>query len=457
MPQQKIYLDDTGNPLQDKVYLDDSGNPIADAVTPEPKSKGYTALKAITAAMGPQFAASFEAAIGGAKGAGSTAYNVGRMIPGMRGMLPEQKPAMLQPEGTAQKAGYGAEQVGEFFLPGGAVRKGMTGIQAATKALGPRLPRVAASMLNLGGRGALEAASAGGVTMAQTGGDTQASMRNAALAGMIPLAVVPAVKGVAGPVARKIEKVVLRATKKDYDNGFKVQNVFKYDVAGTLAQTAQKTHQQITKRVDALRNLLKSKPVDIDVVDALTEAATELKANKMSTMGLNSKMDKAVDFWLDELQEVAPNGRAGLADANEIKRSIGRFGAWISGSRDPESSAIEKVSNAFYTKLRLKIEKAGADPAIHALNREIGDMIPIEQAVIRRIPVDERNAIMSLTDALVLSGSIINPANLWLFAAKKATTSGRVASGLYKAGQKADSIGGGAARVLTGMANQPKN
>ncbi len=419
----------------------------------DPKSKGYTALKAITAAMGPQYAAAFEAAIGGAKGAGSTAYNVGRMIPGVRGMLPEQKPAMLQPEGTAQKAGYGAEQVGEFFLPGGAVKRGMTGIQAATKTLGPKV----AAMLNLGGRGALEAASAGGVTMAQTGGDTQASMRNAAIAGAIPLAVVPALKTVAGPVARKIESVVLRPTAADYRNGFKIQNVFKYDVGGNLQQTAEKTHKQITQRVDELRTLLKSKPVDVDVIDALMDAATELKANPSKTMGLNSKIDKALDFWLEELQQIAPTGKVSLADSNEMKRSIGKFGAWISGARDPESGALEKVSNAFYTKLRLAIEKAGNDPAIHALNREIGDMIPIEQAVIRRLPVDARNAVMSLTDALVLSGSIINPANLWLFAAKKATTSGRVASGLYKAGTKADAVGGGAARVITGMANQPKD
>lgn len=448
MPQFK-RVDENGNPVvQPFKRVDEEGKSVETPAL-KPRSAAFNAMKAITTAMGPQYATSFEAILGGAKGAGSTLYNIGKMVPGISGMLPEQKPEALQPQGMAEKIGFGAEQVGEFFVPGGAIKRGMTGLQAATKALGPR----AASLISLGGRGVLEGAGAGAVTMAQTGGDTQAAAKNAMLAGAVPIGLSVALKG-AKPLASKIEDVVLRPTMADVKGGFKVQNVFKYDVAGSLGQTAKKTHDRITQRAKELRTLLKTRNVDVDVIQALTDAATDLGANPAKTVGLNSKMSKAVDFWLEELAQVAPSGKINLADANEIKRSVGKFGAWISGGRDPDSGALEKVSNVFYTKLRTAIEKAGSDPAIKAINSEIGDLIPIEQAVIRRMPVADRNAVISLTDALMISNALSNPANMWLFAVKKASTSGRVAKGLYKASEGAGAIGGAVGRGTTGLVNQ---
>ena len=105
--------------------------------------------------------------IGAMKGAGSTAYGASNLTNmAMRAVLPraiepepfpEEKPTFLRPQGTAQEIGYGAEQLAEFMIPGGAIAK--AGTKAAT--LVPRLARVAPAVV--------EGLAFGGITAAQTG------------------------------------------------------------------------------------------------------------------------------------------------------------------------------------------------------------------------------------------------------------------------------------------------
>lgn len=102
---------------------------------------------------------------GAAKGIGSTLWgatelvNKGiRLIPGAKEYVPlmPEKPAAMKPEGTMQNIGYGAEQIGEFFVPGGLVLKGSKLLKGGKVIKGV-------------GAAALEALSAGGVSSAQTG------------------------------------------------------------------------------------------------------------------------------------------------------------------------------------------------------------------------------------------------------------------------------------------------
>ena len=104
---------------------------------------------------------------GAGAGVWSTLYGTGKLLGYDSPFL---KKMGTPPESKAGKAGYFAEQAGEFFLPGLAISKGAKVLQAA-----PKAAQIAA-------RGTLEAAGAGGVTALQTGGDPEA-IRNAAIAG----------------------------------------------------------------------------------------------------------------------------------------------------------------------------------------------------------------------------------------------------------------------------------
>lgn len=109
-----------------------------------------------------------DAGIGAAKGVGNTAFGLGKIVrdytPVGRisdAILPgafDQKPPEIVPQGTAQNVGYGAEQLGEFFLPTGAAGK-----------IGK----------------AAEVAKAGGLTLAQ-GGSPAAAGVSAAITAAIP-------------------------------------------------------------------------------------------------------------------------------------------------------------------------------------------------------------------------------------------------------------------------------
>lgn len=128
---------------------------------------------------------------GAAKGLGSTVYGLGKVVhdytpigrisdaiqPGAF----DSKPAELEPAGTAQKVGYGAEQLGEFFVPGGA----------------------AGRFAKAG-----EALKAGVVTLAQTGSPGAAGT-SAALTAAIPGG--GAAKKLAGSLQEGAEKSVAQA------------------------------------------------------------------------------------------------------------------------------------------------------------------------------------------------------------------------------------------------------
>ena len=69
------------------------------------------------------------------KGVGSTLYNTGKLIDkglskltGTKGInetlgTEDKKPSFLTPKNTTEKIGYGAEQIAEFLMPGGASTK----------------------------------------------------------------------------------------------------------------------------------------------------------------------------------------------------------------------------------------------------------------------------------------------------------------------------------------------
>ena len=145
------------------------------AAAPAPQEPQDDSLSGRWAAAAPRREGAANVALGAAKGLGSTIYGLGRLfnentpIGSMTGGYPA-KPDELTPEGTAQNVGYGAEQIGEFFVPGAA-----TGNLARAANLGWK------------GRAALEAASAGSVAAAQTGGNARATATAAALGASGPL------------------------------------------------------------------------------------------------------------------------------------------------------------------------------------------------------------------------------------------------------------------------------
>lgn len=123
--------------------------------------------------------------VGAAKGAGSTLNTISRagqtvlaqtagrvanLVTG-KGFKPTQVQGIdkerITPHGTAEKIGFGTEQVAEFFVPAGAVSKATKAAEVGIDTL--KLSKVAKAALKLGTRSAISAGEAAGVTALQGG------------------------------------------------------------------------------------------------------------------------------------------------------------------------------------------------------------------------------------------------------------------------------------------------
>jgi len=122
-----------------------------------------------------------------------------------------------------------------------------------------------------------------------------------------------------------------------------------------------------------------------------------------------------------------------------IKRGAGTKGAWAFGQIDRDIAALEEVYTKFYLFLREEIIKSAGKQGgeFASLSREISELIPIANAALRRLPVEQRNNIISLTDSVGLFAAIFDPRALALIGANALSRSGQFGAFLVKVGERA--------------------
>lgn len=89
---------------------------------------------------------------------------------------------ILKPEGTAENVGYGTERIAEFFVPASKAARAEEAINILSKGIESPL---LASTARIVGKSAVQGASAGAVSLAQTGGDIKEASKVAATAGAV--------------------------------------------------------------------------------------------------------------------------------------------------------------------------------------------------------------------------------------------------------------------------------
>lgn len=381
---------------------------------------------------------------GAAKGVANTVIGLGQMahrLPGVstavdalygtpglsKAAFPAAREA-VKPTTTAQKVGYGAEQMGEFFLPTGAA--GKVG-QAA------------------------EIAKSAGLTLAQTDSPTAALVAGGITAAA-PVVINAAKKGL-GALSERVESALVKATKRDVQDGFTPANVFKYKLGGTLEQTYTKSQDRLKELSGKLQNTLRASKMpstDIDVLDAWQRTAQRVSGTPAEDVGMNAAIQRSLDTILDELNPVVGNGSAvDIVTANKLKQGFGKLGAW---QHDPtgrtvtaDTKAMEKVANAFYDELKKEIEKKSIGP-VKAINKEISDIIAISNAVTRRIPVESRQNVINLGDMIGIGSG-----NWLLSIANRVLRSGQAANVMSNVGASATSpVTGRVGAALTSQVGQ---
>lgn len=287
----------------------------------------------------------------------------------------------------------------------------------------------------------LGAASAGGASMAANE-DTNTNIRKAAVGAATSGAVAGAIGGIGKLVSKvgdKIQISVIKPTKPDIEDGFKMETIKKYDLGGSLNRSLTKTQEKLNALTSQLNQKLSATDGRIDLNTVAQETIQELTdGSKLKGFGANVKVQNVVNSLKEEIALIGDNsGAASLSipEAQIVKQASGNFGAWQFGKPDPDSKATEIVYNTFYNKLKTAIEKSSPE-GVKAINKEISELIPVLNAVIRRLPVAERAGAISLNEMIGLVGSSVNPIALGptlLAMISRSGTAGRV---LSKVGEK---------------------
>lgn len=191
-------------------------------------------------------------------------------------------------------------------------------------------------------------------------------------------------------------------------------------------------------------NAEKATPVDLNQV--LKNTQNMLDTNNLKSFGSNTSVSSAVDQLKNEISNISDDGKLSLVDAQTVKQAAGRMGAWQYGMNDPASTARETVYNAFYNQLKTAIENNSPE-GVQRINKQLSELIPVNNAVIRRIPIAARNNALSLGDLITASASILNPKALVGLGASYAQNSGTIGNLLSKLAPVATSLSIPAASV----------
>ncbi len=390
--------------------------------------------------------------VGIAKGALSTAFGAGRIGTKIgRALLPKfaepkeptiyerPKPEVLKPQTTAERLGFGTEQIAEFLIPSTKIAK----LAKGTPLLG---------------RAGIEAGTIGGTTAIQEGEIGDDAKTGAIIGAMFPV-VGAGLKtfrpkgGVRKAIGEKIQQTVIRPNARDFrelkikegqDAGKKfIDIVNKYKLGGNLKETVLKSQNSINTRLNRLSELTKEGKGAVDVQDVLNNTLKGFKGkeSKFRKFGTAQSMSKALKDLRNEVKLVVPDEKTplNLVEATLMKRGAGTKSAWAFGQPDRDAKALDTVYTQFYLNLKRAIEKAAGKSGgeIKKLNKEISEIIPISNAALRRLPVEQRNNVISLSDSIGLFAAIFHPGALALIGANVLSKSGKFGNFLVKAAQQA--------------------
>lgn len=237
-------------------------------------------------------------------------------------------------------------------------------------------------------------------------------------------------------VGEKIQLRVINPSKVDIKDGFDVKTIQKYGLGGSLEQTMQKTDSKLSELARELNKKLVGSNTAVDMNTAYEKTLARLGTDKLKNFGTNTQMQAVMQQLKNELVEAAgKNGLLSVPEAQVVKQASGHLGSWQFGATTPEAKASERVYNTFYSVLKEEIEKASPD-GVREINKQISELIPVMNAIIKRIPVEARSSPISMSNLITLGFSIFDPRALALTGLNVASKSGKVGSALANIGPK---------------------
>jgi len=96
----------------------------------------------------------------------------------------------------------------------------------------------------------------------------------------------------------------------------------------------------------------------INVVRLLNETANDLRARALKNVGSNKRIQAAINTLREDIVESLGGSVANVAEAQDIKRAVGKLGAWQYGMRDPDASAMGEGCESLLYEIALSDRKS---------------------------------------------------------------------------------------------------
>lgn len=234
----------------------------------------------------------------------------------------------------------------------------------------------------------------------------------------------------------------IKPSKRDVESGFDIKNLTKYNLGSDLEDIISNGQTKLRELSKLVKTSVKSSKENVDLMEVLAKAENKLSTKGASNFGDNKAVRRVLNSLVEEVIEISPKGVVDLADAQLIKQAVGTKGSWVNKMVDPDANAAEEVYNTFYDLLKKQIEQKTPKGVVAGLNKQMSEIIPILNAAQRRLPVEQRNAALSLGDLIAGFGGLatLGPKGLAIVGAKKAMESGKTAIASIKLGQKLQQV-----------------
>lgn len=307
------------------------GGTTRTAATPDPSPAAKPEQRGVLA----------DVAVGAAKGLGNTVFGLGKAIrdytPVGRisdAILPgafDERPPELIPTNTAQQVGFTGEQIGEFFVPGGAVTRAAQGSKLA--------------------RAGLELATAAPLAIAQ-GATPAAAAAGGVISAVVPPAVGKAIGAARGALTRSAEKSVaqaLGATKEAMkDTAMKVApEMIRRGVKGSREAMLN----QATAQVSSV-----GKAIEQEIADV---AATGRMVPTQSVQGAISAARESFHVGGQPI----PGAEPVIARLNKLEAFVGQMGEHVPFE---DAAKVKRVWDRIVAKGGLYGQKATASATDNA-------------------------------------------------------------------------------------------
>lgn len=311
------------------------------------------------------------------------------------------------PTNPYQAIGFGAEQIAEFFVPGGAVTKGVKAIGAA-KAI-TKLPKIAQAGAKLAGAAGLEAASFGGVTALQEG-EINDVVKNSALAGAaFPVAGAALGKALTKVLPSRLINSLIKPPAKEFRFG--KNPGLAVAMEGIKANTLEDLGKKIiSKKAEIGKKIGAQVKGGIGAVDAgkiIGETANKF-TSKVTDPAAAQRFQNIMDQLLYDVKfsegQIIKTAKKDLSKLNAeeihlLQQKIGDLTQWTGQGYEKE---VNQILSSMYREVGKQLEKMS--PGTKPLQQRYANLLGAEKSVENRVATVNRMNTIANVSSLGLGG-----------------------------------------------------